>query len=417
MVDCPLVSEQIMGEVKMSTVVEQKMQSERQVVQAPPLEDSDDDHSLVSEPDESQKRYAALRNHQIRFSDAIDPNAERVYEIRDIDILLGRGRGYQNHSGNRRMRSIIENYKNRYHSLKRTEKRKLVQQVYVEVVKSGARFLKKLGKEQAWVVVDSPIAFQKVSHTMRCRKSIHKQMDVHGHIPDGVGGPVPRTKKAPPAPQVTLPLGAQYHPRNFLPVVSVTGSRTAIPSPRAVNPMAAMSSSLSTVAANLPPSTVGLSPLHATPGLAANFPPSTTGLPPLHATPGLGGYPSAPPRLADLEAQHMAAQGRFRSIASMGQESRMDYYGYEQMKKQQIIREIQVYARMGDEILLRNGLPLTTRLSDLSSPKLHPPHYHPLDPREAVLAREAVALHGTLPGESSALQPPSAAVSHPMAYY
>jgi hypothetical protein len=59
-------------------------------------------------------RYAALRNHRIRFEDAIDPNAERVLDLRKDDIVFGRGRGFQNHPGNLRMREIIDKYKTQY---------------------------------------------------------------------------------------------------------------------------------------------------------------------------------------------------------------------------------------------------------------------------------------------------------------
>lgn len=118
--------------------------------------------------------YAALRNHRIRFEDAIDPNSERVDKLRKTDILFGRGKGFQNHPGNKRMREIIDKYKNQYHSLKRSEKREMVENVYKEITLNGARFLKKLSDENAFVMVDEPVALQKVSHTLRCRKGTEK---------------------------------------------------------------------------------------------------------------------------------------------------------------------------------------------------------------------------------------------------
>jgi hypothetical protein len=121
-------------------------------------------------------RYAALRNHRIRFEDAIDPNAERVKKLNKYDIVFGRGRGYQNHPGNLRMREIIDKYKTQYHSLKRQEKREMVEGVYNEIVEDGARFLKKLEDEDTWVKVDVPVALQKVSHTLRCRKNVEKPL-------------------------------------------------------------------------------------------------------------------------------------------------------------------------------------------------------------------------------------------------
>ena len=124
--------------------------------------------------------YAALRNHRIRFEDAIDPNAERVDKLRNNDILFGRGKGYQNHPGNRRMREIIEKYKRDYHSLKRSAKRKMVEAVYNEITSDGSRFLKKLDNEDGFVMVDAPVALQKVSHTLRCRKSTEKHLHALG---------------------------------------------------------------------------------------------------------------------------------------------------------------------------------------------------------------------------------------------
>jgi hypothetical protein len=121
-----------------------------------------------------EARYAALRNHRIRFEDAIDPDAERVSKLHKTDILFGRGKGFQNHPGNQRMREVIEKYKVQYHSLKRSEKQELIEAVYKELTEEGARFLKKLDNEDAWVKVDRPVALQKVSHTLRCRKNVEK---------------------------------------------------------------------------------------------------------------------------------------------------------------------------------------------------------------------------------------------------
>jgi hypothetical protein len=120
---------------------------------------------------EAASRYAALRSHSIRFEDAIDPNAERVEKLRKNDIIFGRGKGFQNHPGNQRMREIIDKYKIQYHSLKRAEKRQLVEKVYKEIAEGGARFLKKVDGEIALVMVDAPVAIQKVSQTLRRRKN------------------------------------------------------------------------------------------------------------------------------------------------------------------------------------------------------------------------------------------------------
>lgn len=162
--------------------------NDRTMVKDPPADDEDGlrignetpkkNESLSPKTDAEQKsrdisaRYAALRNHRIRFEDAIDPNAERVKNLSRNDIIFGRGRGFQNHPGNLRMRTIIEKYKNEYHSLRRQGKRDMVEKVYEEIAENGARFLKKMDGEDNWVKVDVPIALQKVSHTLRCRRKL-----------------------------------------------------------------------------------------------------------------------------------------------------------------------------------------------------------------------------------------------------
>src|SRR5210317_75212 len=79
-------------------------------------------------------RYTALRNHRMRFQDALDPNAERVTTLRKHDIIFGRGKNMQDYPGNRRMRSVIDKYKKQYHVLGRSEKRNLIESVYKELV-------------------------------------------------------------------------------------------------------------------------------------------------------------------------------------------------------------------------------------------------------------------------------------------
>lgn len=125
-----------------------------------------------SQDESDASRLSLLRKHQLRFCDAFDPNAERVEMIGRYDVIFGRGKGYQNHPGNVRMREVIEKYKVRYHSLSRKEKRDLLRLVYNEIVEDGASFLRRLDGDDAWVKVDADLALQKVSHTLRCRKSV-----------------------------------------------------------------------------------------------------------------------------------------------------------------------------------------------------------------------------------------------------
>ncbi|CAJ1950680.1 unnamed protein product [Cylindrotheca closterium] len=374
---------------------EEKKIDDSQYTKPPTIDDddSDDDHSYVSEPDEAQKRYAALRNHQIRFSDAIDPNAERVYQVKEIDIVLGRGRGFQNHSGNRRMRLIIENFKNRYHSMNRIEKRKMVKEVYDKISEGGARFLKKLDNEEAWVVVDLPVALQKVSHTMRCRKSIHKRLDAHGLVPQGVGGPQPELH-----PHTGMPmLSTSFAPQRMGPL----GATHLGGIPRIVSTGTARDHPLGVV----PPSAFA-----AMAGVPSAIAPRPMAL-------GAGLYPTTPglSSLVDLEAQHFAAHSRYHSIAGMTAEARMDYM--DKMRRQQIIRETQMYARMGDALLMKSAPGMASALGGTSAAGLHPSTMHAglqgaaLHPSAAGQAYRKVPTTAPPPQDSSSLQTPSSTLA------
>eukprot|EP00980_Cylindrotheca_fusiformis_P010963 scaffold2512_cov120-Cylindrotheca_fusiformis.AAC.4 len=126
--------------------------------------------------DEVLDRCSAVRNHRISFGNAVDPDAERVDTIDNRDILFGRGKGFQNRDGNKRMREIVEKYKEQYHLLNRRHKRNLVEKVHREILEGGARFLTRLSKTtgDCFVLVDGEVALQKVNNALRSKKRISK---------------------------------------------------------------------------------------------------------------------------------------------------------------------------------------------------------------------------------------------------
>jgi hypothetical protein len=134
-----------------------------------------------------EKRLTGLRHHRLTFEQAIDyTSAEQVYEVNDTDIILGKGWGIQNRPGNKRMREIVEKYKEVYHTLNRERKQMLLKKAYDEIRANGARFLKKVeGEERVWVIVDSPICIQKISHTFRSRIYSTRKQEERG-VFDGV---------------------------------------------------------------------------------------------------------------------------------------------------------------------------------------------------------------------------------------
>jgi len=94
------------------------------------------------------------------------------------DIVFGRGKKYQDHEGNKRMRQCVNEYKQLYNALKRFQKQTLVETIYDKLVEGGARFLRKDEATNTWVLVERELATQKVSHALRCKKHLGKQSSV-----------------------------------------------------------------------------------------------------------------------------------------------------------------------------------------------------------------------------------------------
>mmetsp|Transcript_35707 Transcript_35707/g.86405 ORF Transcript_35707/g.86405 Transcript_35707/m.86405 type:complete len:329 (-) Transcript_35707:130-1116(-) len=106
-----------------------------------------------------------------RFDKSIPNGAERVLEPKLNDVVFGRGKGSHDHPGNKRMREIIRRHKKDYAEIHRSKKRRIAELVYTEITQAGARFLHKEKDEEDYAVVDLNLALQKLSNTLRCRKS------------------------------------------------------------------------------------------------------------------------------------------------------------------------------------------------------------------------------------------------------
>jgi hypothetical protein len=81
------------------------------------------------------------------------------------DVLLGRGKGFQQHIGNVRYRHLIEEHLTQYESVSKIGKKELTEEV-VEIIKEASgRFLKE--DSAGWAEVGDDVARFKVSHAFR----------------------------------------------------------------------------------------------------------------------------------------------------------------------------------------------------------------------------------------------------------
>jgi len=87
------------------------------------------------------------------------------------DVLLGRGRPFQLYSGNLALTVTIDQYRERYISSKKMDKKAITAEIVENIVSSGGRFLKRVNDDEAsnidWKVVDFETARLKVSHSFR----------------------------------------------------------------------------------------------------------------------------------------------------------------------------------------------------------------------------------------------------------
>lgn len=92
-------------------------------------------------------------------------NLHRIVVPGTYDVLLGRGRPLQKHSGNLRYHHIIESYQGRYEKASKLEKTKLSKLIVQTMKNEGGRFLKQ--DDMGWIEIDDEVARYKVSHTFR----------------------------------------------------------------------------------------------------------------------------------------------------------------------------------------------------------------------------------------------------------
>mmetsp|Transcript_19426 Transcript_19426/g.32262 ORF Transcript_19426/g.32262 Transcript_19426/m.32262 type:complete len:658 (-) Transcript_19426:17-1990(-) len=102
-------------------------------------------------------------------SKGIMASEEREYVVpREHDVLCGRGRLFFEHSGNRRFRTIIEQWLSKYSSADtKSEKTCFVRMVVNEIASKGGRFLKLEKSNSMWYEGDSVCAKSKVGHAFR----------------------------------------------------------------------------------------------------------------------------------------------------------------------------------------------------------------------------------------------------------
>jgi hypothetical protein len=85
----------------------------------------------------------------------------------EFDILCGRGRSFQDHSGNRILRQLVKLHSKKYRRAKRSHKAQIASEIVAAFNASGNHFLKHDDKDEIWEAIDDEVAKDKVSHCFR----------------------------------------------------------------------------------------------------------------------------------------------------------------------------------------------------------------------------------------------------------
>jgi len=129
----------------------------------------------VSTPD-SEEESEGEPTSPSSFECGSDPNGPRK-----LDVLMGRGKPFQNYFGNRRMLRIVSQFKSEYASRPRDQKRLYVETALEAVLKDGARFLRRVevgDGSHRWEEVDRAAAAEKVWNVLRSKGESRRRKTV-----------------------------------------------------------------------------------------------------------------------------------------------------------------------------------------------------------------------------------------------
>eukprot|EP00978_Attheya_sp_CCMP212_P017868 scaffold48121_cov47-Attheya_sp.AAC.16 len=89
-------------------------------------------------------------------------------QIKEHDVLCGRGGATNNHIGNKHFRSLVTDYQTEYLGSKKRDKAGIARQIVKQIRERGGRFLKKVdGGDDTWIEVGDKKATEKTSQALR----------------------------------------------------------------------------------------------------------------------------------------------------------------------------------------------------------------------------------------------------------
>jgi hypothetical protein len=137
-----------------------------------PLDDSNDHQLQLEEFTKHMQDRKRLEAEAEAAAKALElANSTIPYPSR-LDVLHGRGKPYQEYSGNACLNTLVTEHIERFKQAGSTygHKNEICKEVIQMIRDSGGRFLKRCEDENGWEVVTDQLVMEKVSHAFRTRK-------------------------------------------------------------------------------------------------------------------------------------------------------------------------------------------------------------------------------------------------------
>jgi hypothetical protein len=108
----------------------------------------------------------------IQWTSDASSNQETILEIKQNDVLFGRGKTVVEHVGNLRFRNIVRMAMDKYENANRMEKTHITEKIVGTIKETDGRFLKRDDGGE-WEEVDHETARKKVAHAFRNRRKLY----------------------------------------------------------------------------------------------------------------------------------------------------------------------------------------------------------------------------------------------------
>jgi len=137
----------------------------------PPLvASSDTDKKLTSATSHEDSASASTNSHGKDVSRKQQKRkSPHVLVPGPADILAGRGKPYQSHSGNQHMLALVDDLRAEYLTTSKRGKHALIEHVMSSIRGRGGRFLDRSKDDQYWKEVKQSISYRKVGHAFRSK--------------------------------------------------------------------------------------------------------------------------------------------------------------------------------------------------------------------------------------------------------